>query len=222
MIRALLIAAAVASAAAWWTWTEAGAAERTAEAPVTTLLVLDNGFHTDIALPRAALIEGAGPLAEAARALPPGDWIRIGWGDAVFYVDQTPIAERIPDGARAFFMPGNRSVVMLDPVQADPATSTGEEAHVAVPLSAPALSALKARVERSMYLKDGRAVVAAQRPGDDARFYASTETFWVGHLCNHWTAGLLNAAGLPVQPARMITSGGVMKAAELDIRAPQA
>ncbi|KQS57758.1 hypothetical protein ASG17_02095 [Brevundimonas sp. Leaf363] len=217
-----MIVAAVAAGAGCWTWTKPGAPDRGTEPPVATLLVLDNGFHTDIALPRAALIEGTGPLAEAARALPPGDWVRIGWGDAVFYVDQTPIADRIPDGARAFFMPGNRSVVMLDPVQSDPATSTGEEAHVAVPLSASALASLRARVEGAMFLKDGRAVIAAQRPGDDARFYASTETFWVGHLCNHWTAGLLNAAGIPIQPVRAITSGGVMKAAELDFSAPHA
>ena len=213
MIRALAVAAMIGAAAGWWTWTVPGDA-RPSGPPVTTLLVLDNGFHTDVALPRAALIEGDGPLAQAVRALPPGDWIRIGWGDAVFYIDQSPISDRIPDGARAFFMPGNRSVMMLDPVQADPATSTGEEAAVAVPLSAASLKALRARVERSMALTDGRGRIAAQRPGDDARFYASTETFGIGHLCNHWTAELLNAAGLPIQPARVITSSGVMKAAE--------
>jgi len=221
MIRLLLIAALAGAAAGWWTWTRAGAPERMAGPPVATLQVLDNGFHTDVALPRGVLEQGDGALAKAVRALPPGDWIRIGWGDAIFYVDQSPIGGRLPDGARAFFRPGNRSVVMLDPVQVDPATSTAE-ARVAVPLSAAALEALKRRVEGSLELTDGHGRIAAVRPNDDARFYASRETFWIGRLCNHWTAGLLNAAGLPIQPARAITSGGVMKAAELDIARPRA
>src|SRR5690606_3753855 len=46
--------------------------------------LLDNGFHTDRAAPRAALAAGDDALARAVRALPPGDWVRIGWGDAVF------------------------------------------------------------------------------------------------------------------------------------------
>ncbi|HAD83988.1 MAG TPA: hypothetical protein DCG71_04010, partial [Brevundimonas sp.] len=56
-------------------------------------------------------------------------------------------------------------------------------------------------------------VIAARRPGDDAVFYASRETFWVGHLCNHWTAEVLNAGGLPMPIARSLTSGAVMRAA---------
>jgi len=35
----------------------------------------------------------------------------------------------------------------------------------------------------------------AVRDGDDARFFASHEHFWIGRLCNHWSAGVLNAAG---------------------------
>jgi len=35
-------------------------------------------------------------------------------------------------------------------------------------------------------------------PGE--AFFASRERFSLLHLCNHWTAELLNAAGLPVTP----------------------
>jgi Protein of unknown function (DUF2459) len=84
--------------------------------------LLDNGFHTDLAVPRAALAAGDDALARAVRALPPGDWVRIGWGDSVFYVEQGAISGRLPDGARAFFKPGgNPSVLMLDPDPTDPA-----------------------------------------------------------------------------------------------------
>lgn len=148
--------------------------------------LLDNGFHTDLAAPRAALAGGDDALAWAVRALPPGDWVSIGWGDAVFYVEQGPISSRLPDGARAFFRPGgNLSVVMLDPDPVDPALLP-EKTRATLSLSPAGFAALRARVASSLRLDaEGRAVVAASRPGDDAVFYASHETFWVGHLCNH-------------------------------------
>jgi len=176
--------------------------------------LLDNGFHTDLAAPRAALAAGDDALARAVRALPPGDWVRIGWGDAVFYVEQGPISGRLPDGARAFFRPGgNPSVVMLDPDPVDPALSPETE-RATLALSPEGFAALRARVAASLRLDDGgRAVVSAQRDGDDAVFYASGETFWVGHLCNHWTAEVLNAGGLSMPVVRSLTSGAVMRAA---------
>ena len=61
--------------------------------------------------------------------------------------------------------------------------------------------------------------------GDHARFFASRETFSILHLCNHWTAGVLNAGGVTIRPARSIFSSEVMRAvraAELDTAAPRA
>ncbi|WP_313575798.1 DUF2459 domain-containing protein [Brevundimonas sp.] len=194
----------------------------------TTIVVhlIDNGFHTDLAVPRVALAAGDDALAQAVRALPPGDWVRVGWGDSVFYVEQGAISGRLPDGARAFFKPGgNPSVVMVDPDPVDPARFP-ETARATVALSPEGFAALRKRVAASLRLdKEGRAVVSAQRDGDDAVFYASGETFWVGHLCNHWTAEVLNAGGLSMPMARSLTSGAVMRAvrqaeqsaAELDL-----
>ena len=217
MIRALTLAALIGAGAGWWTWTKPGVVAPDDGERVVTMIVFDNGFHTDVALPREALERGDGPLAEAVRTLPPSPWIRIGWGDARFYVDQSPISDRLPDGARAFFAPGNASVVMLDPVHEDLAATAGAHAGedvVGAPLTEGELRRLVARVEGSLALKDGRAIVATQRSTDDARFYASTETFGIGHLCNHWTAGLLNVAGRPVQPAQSVLSGSVMRSAQ--------
>lgn len=176
--------------------------------------LLDNGFHTDLAVPRAALAAGDDALARAVRTLPPGDWVRIGWGDSVFYVEQGAISGRLPDGARAFFKPGgNPSVLMLDPDPTDPALFA-EPGRATLRLSPQGFAALRIRVANSLRLDEGgQVVVSAQRDGDDAVFYASGETFWVGHLCNHWTAEVLNAGGLPMPMARSLTSGAVMRAA---------
>jgi hypothetical protein len=208
-----VVAAALGGAAALWTWTAPGdpalwpvpAGETGIEATL-----LDNGFHTDLALPRAALEARGGPLGEAVRSLPPGDWILVGWGDAKFYVDQNPIGDRLPDGARAFFRPDNPSVVMLDPAQRDPKRTYAEDGRRTFMLSQAGFDRMASRIEASLDVSAGAPRVAAARVGDDARFFASREHFSILHLCNHWTADVLNAAGLPVRPARSIVSSEVM------------
>ena len=206
-----MLASLIGVVLALWTWTAPGRADGIA--PVgqgVELHLLDNGFHTDLAVPRAALEARTGPLAEAVRALPPGDWILIGWGDAKFYVDQSPMTERLPDGARAFFKRGNPSVIMLDPAQSNPIALFAEDGRRTFRLTPEAFDGLADHVEASLALTNGHATVAATRPNDDARFYASREHFWIGHLCNHWTAGVLNAGGLPMRPFASITSAEVM------------
>ena len=186
--------------------------------------LLDNGFHTDLVAPRVALVRRGGPLAAAVSTLGPGDWIVIGWGDARFYVDQSPISARLPDGARAFFRPGNPAVLMLDPEAEDPRRRHAQDGRAALVLSPAAFDRMAGRVEASLDLTGGAARVVAARPGDDARFFASRETFSILHLCNHWTADVLKAGGVSVRPVRSITSGEVMRAvraAELDRTAPR-
>jgi len=213
----LVTAMVVSAIAALWTWTAPGDRALWPAAAAdggVEIKVLDNGFHTDLAVPRAALEARSGPLAEAVRALPPGDWILIGWGDAKFYVDQSPIGDRLPDGVRAFFRPGNASVIMLDPAQRDPRDLVAADRRRSLRLSTAGFKAMADHIEASLALEDGHARIAAARDGDDARFFASHEHFWIGRLCNHWSAGVLNAAGLPVRPFRSITSSEVMATVE--------
>lgn len=201
--------------AALMTWTrpvEAPFPERGEGAVVVHLL--DNGFHTDLAMSRAALTQGGGVLAQALDQTPPGDWILVGWGDARFFVDQSPIQSRLPDGVRAFFAPGNASVVMLDPYQGDPTRLGQPERRRTLRLSPAGFAALRARLQDSLAEPNGAPVLATARAGDDVRFFASSETFWVGHLCNHWTADLLNAAGVPVRPFRSIVSAELLAAVD--------
>ena len=222
-LRPLILAAILAVVVALWTWTapaDPALAPRPGAAAVEVHL-LNNGFHTDLAVPRAALEARAGPLADATRSLPPGNWVLIGWGDAKFYVDQSPMESRLADGVRAFFLPGNASVVMLDPAQRDPRIAFAEGSRKTLRLSPAGFAAMADHIEASLDLTDGRARVATARAGDDARFFASHEQFWIGRLCNHWTAGVLNAGGVAVRPLRAVTAGEVMAAverSELDTR----
>ncbi|MFC0633891.1 DUF2459 domain-containing protein [Brevundimonas balnearis] len=211
----LTLAAVLGLAAGVWTWVRPGGAFD--GPPAVEVHVLDNGFHTDLAVRRDALEARTGPLADAVRTLPPGRWVRLGWGDARFFVDQSPIHERLPDGARAFFAPGNPSVVMLDPEDVDPRRYA--DRRVTLALSDAAFDALAARVEGALALSDGRARLTQARPGAGARFYAGRETFSVLRLCNHWTAEVLSAGGVTIRPAASILSGQVLAAARVDSRA---
>jgi len=177
--------------------------------PPVPVHVLDNGFHTDFVLPRSALSGRPGPLKAAVDSLAPGDWVLVGWGDARFYVDQRPIPERLPDGARAFFLPGNPSVLMLRPETRHPDQAFLAEGRRQILLDSGAFEGMRARIESSLDLTTGSPRIATSRPGDTARFYAAVERFSVLYLCNHWAAEVLNSAGLAIRPVWAILSGEV-------------
>jgi len=207
-----VLAACLGVVAALWTWTLPGDPTRF-PATVTDgveIHILNNGFHTDLAVPRARFEAGGGPLAEASRSLGAGDWVLIGWGDATFFVDESPMEGRLLDGARAFFMPGNASVVMLDPEVGDPQRRFAPDSRRTLRLSQAGFDAMRSRIEASLELEDGRPRLSTARPGAGAQFFASQEKFWIGYLCNSWTARVLNAAGLPVRPMRAVTAGEVI------------
>ncbi len=216
----LLLAGLLGLMAGLWTWTRPGAEMPPRAGQAVTVHVLNNGFNTDLAVPRAALEAGGGPLADASRSVGLGDWVLIGWGDATFFVDTSPMEGRIPDGLRAFFRPGNPSVVMLDPETGDPARRFPAERRRTLTLSPQAFEGLRGRVEASLALSDGRPRLSMAREGAGARFFASHEHFWIGYLCNAWTARVLNAAGFDIRPLRAVTAGEVV--ATVDRAAAQA
>jgi hypothetical protein len=83
---------------------------------------------------------------------------------------------------------------------------------------------MRSRIETSLALEGSRPRLTTARPGAGARFFASHEHFWIGYLCNSWTARVLNAAGLPVRPMRAVTAGEVIASldrAELDTAPPR-
>lgn len=217
-----ILVSLIGALAALWTWTTPGDPRlwplQSGETGVPVYL-LDNGFHTDMVTPRAALTVMPGPLSDALARLDPGEWILIGWGDAKFYVDQSPISSRLPDGARAFFLPGNPSVLMLRPETLHPEQAFVPDGRRLLILSPAGFTAMRRRIEASLDVSRGAPYVAATRPGDPVRFFASREPFSVLHLCNHWAGEVLNAAGLPIRPVQTLLSteiGRTVDRAQLD------
>jgi len=162
-----------------------------------TVYLVDNGFHTDLALPKAVLEGRVSGLAAAAATNRP--WIMVGWGDARFYMDRSPVAGRLPDGLRALFAPDNPSAVRMDGLARSP-DRVYRSVHP-VRLSRAGLARLADRLDRSLLRGPGGGPVPLAAPAEPhAAFFRSTETFALTHLCNHWTADLLAAAGVPVTP----------------------
>lgn len=181
-----------------------------------TVFLVDNGWHSDIAVSTAAIEAGGGALAQAARRTSNLPWTLIGWGDARFYEASSPALSRIPDGLAAL-IGGRPTVVHLEGVwgRPDRVWTSGVRP---LTLSRAGLAALLARADRALIHNEVGAPVMApihRDPGE--AFFASRERFSLIHLCNHWTAELLHAAGLPVTPVLDVLPVGL--ALDLRLRA---
>jgi uncharacterized protein (TIGR02117 family) len=178
-------------------------------APRTTIFLVDNGLHSDLALPRSALL--GDPLIGRAAAMTTGDpWVLVGWGDARFYEESGISVARVLDGLSALFAPGRASVVHLEGLTSQPDMAFVSADARPIELSEAGFGRLIARIDRSLARDAGGAPVRlAVATGPDEAFFLSGERFSLIHLCNHWTAEALNAAGLPVSLALDTLPGGL-------------
>jgi uncharacterized protein (TIGR02117 family) len=165
---------------------------------VQAIWLIDNGFHTDLALPRAAIMAHGGPVAAAAAATSRDDWIMVGWGDARFYEATSPWQGRLVDAGRAA-LGGRPTTVHLEGVPTRPDLAFSSGVHRIV-LSSAGLAALMARIDRSFALKAGAPIMLPVARQPDEAFFASGEGFNLFHVCNDWTSELLAAAGVPTTP----------------------
>lgn len=161
--------------------------------------LVDNGFHSDIAVPRAAIAAAGGPIAVATARATSQPWVLIGWGDERFYEARSAWEDRLPDGLRALGG-GRPTVVHLEGVWLRPDLAWRDGVRRIV-ISPAGLGALLRRADRGFAVgADGAPIERPVVRDADEAFFASGEGFSLVHLCNHWTAELLSAAGLPTTP----------------------
>ncbi len=165
-----------------------------------TLFVVDNGFHSDLAIPRAVLIAHGGPAGRATALASTEPWVLVGWGDEGFYEGEGFSAARIVDGLAALAGLHRRTVVHLEGHPASPDRTWRDGVH-RIAVSTAGLDALLARLDQSFALDAGGGPIRLlfrRTPGE--MFFAGRGHFSALHLCNHQTAALLAAAGLPTTP----------------------
>jgi uncharacterized protein (TIGR02117 family) len=184
-------------------------------APATTVFLIDNGFHSDLVVPSGAFGTQARVVREAVAATTDKPWIVIGWGDARFYTEDGFSSARVADALRSLFAPGNPSVIRFEGLAASP-DQIWRVGVRPIRLSNAGLQRMLAHIDQSLAMDgDGHPAPALGAAVDDVRFFRSTESFSLIHLCNHWTALNLNAAGLPVAPVIDTLPAGLV----LDLKA---
>ena len=174
------------------------------DADTETVFVVSHGWHSGLVLRREGLAgEGAGAaLRNIATRFRAYDDVEFGWGEARFYRATPTLAAfdwRL--ALSALFTPGGSEGVIQVVGLARPVRESFPQAEIVpVPLSRRGLSRLLARLDADFHLADGQP--AALGPGlyGPSLFYAGEGRFSYSNVCNHWTAGLLNAAGLPITP----------------------
>ena len=164
-----------------------------------TVYIVNNGFHTDIALPADQVMARGGVLALTVPANS-STWLLYGWGDAGFFTQRGFSLARIGDGARALFAPNNPSVIRVFGVDARPDQAFVKGSATPVVLSRAGFEALERHIEASFTARAG-APIAVPVQSNDGVFFASHEHFSALRTCNSWAADQLAAAGLPTDPA---------------------
>ena len=179
------------------------AAGRTVEAYVVT-----NGWHSGLAVPRAALDAIAGrdrlsALTMVTTRFAAYPWLEIGYGELEFYRAVPTVADITPSVAlRVLFRPGNPAVLHVVGLERPPTQAFVQATSVRLALSETGFARMAHRVDASFAPRPSGLPADEIGPGlyGPSLFFRAAGTFHVFNLCNHWVARMLDAAGLPTTP----------------------
>ena len=162
--------------------------------------LVHNWMHAALVIPTASFKGDPGATARALDGMAKQPWVSVGWGDHWHYQERGMTPVRLQSFVRSMLVPGNPSVVALDPLPGAPSPENTGRQVVKVTLSPRGFERLKRRLDASFVLHAGRPVPVGRGRSPDSWFLESREGSDLGHQCNHWIAELLNAAGVPVTP----------------------
>ncbi|MHB1791635.1 MAG: DUF2459 domain-containing protein [Acidiferrobacteraceae bacterium] len=172
--------------------------------PISTIGVVDEGWHTGFILPAADV---APSLPEIRQWFPGAKYLIFGWGNRRYYMATHPgwllgLKALLPSPSVMLIrgLPGNPQRVFLPDVRIRwlciPRTGI---AHIDTYLA----DYLRAGPKGSLReLRRG--------PWPNSWFFASTGTYDALHTCNTWTAKACRMAGLPVHSNGVVFAGQVV------------
>jgi uncharacterized protein (TIGR02117 family) len=182
-------------------------------APRIEIFVVSNGYHAGLVLPRAAMAEVAGRngyaalIALGARFNGYGA-LEIGWGEEGFYTSVPTIASLTLSAAmRALFRPGNASVLHVVGLNGSAREVFPHSDLVRLELSQAGFERLLAKVDATF--APGHQDLGPGLYGP-SRFYRAVGAFNLLHVCNHWVADMLDAAGVPTAPLLDTVPAGLL------------
>jgi uncharacterized protein (TIGR02117 family) len=186
------------------------------------LFIVSHGYHAGIALARPVLADGArraggGALSAVAAGFGNHPFVEIGWGDAEFYRSvPTAGALSLSLAAHALFTTGNSSVLHVVGLAGPPPVAFPAATIVRLELSEQGFAQLLARLETTFAPASDGFPLEDLGPGlyGQSRFFRAVGWFSLAHVCNHWVADMLDAAGVPTAPVLATLPGGLF----LDLR----
>ncbi len=173
-------------------------------APAVEIYLVSHGWHSGLVLPRDALNGEGGGAALRSIAVRFRDYpqIEFGWGEARFY-RSTPSVRDVDWwlALQALFAPGgNEAVIQVVGLPDDVGAAFPTSTVVPIRLSQEGLKRLVARLDAAFHIAGHQPVEAGPGLYGPSLFYEANGRFSWRNLCNHWAAGLLNTAGIPVAP----------------------
>jgi uncharacterized protein (TIGR02117 family) len=168
-------------------------ASYTTQAPLRTIYVMSNGFHTGILMRRGEIPVDVWP---EVREIADHQWVEVGWGSEIFYRAKK-ITAPVVFGA---IVP-NPSVLHVVGWERDP-----EETFVGLDLVMLEISdrdlASMCRCIHDTYVHDDEGHVVNLGPGiyADGAFFRARGKYYFPNTCNVWTARCLQAANVAIVP----------------------
>ena len=176
--------------------------------PTTEIFIVSHGYHAGIVVPRPEIAEqasrrGLGALGLVAGRFADFDRLEIGWGDEGFYREvPTAASLTVALAARALFRPGNPSVLHVVGVKNDPRAVFANSDIVRIDLGEAGFARLVDKLDAAFAREQGGIMPEELGPGlyGPSLFFRANGAFHIFSVCNHWLAGLLDAAGVPTSP----------------------
>lgn len=185
------------------------------------IYVVSHGYHSGLAIRRDALARAssrggggqrAGVLGTIVHRFAAYPWVEVGWGEARVY-RQVPAVEDLTVSLvlSALFRPGNGSVLHVVGLTGTPPEMFPNADIERVALSQEGFENLVVRLAETFSLKED-GFPSELGPGlyGPSLFFRANGQFHIFNVCNHWTARLLSAAGVPTSPVLATLPAGLL------------
>jgi uncharacterized protein (TIGR02117 family) len=187
-------------------------------APTTEIFIVSHGYHAGIVVSRRSLAaeasrRGLNALGTVATRFAGFDRLELGWGDERFY-REVPTVESLTVALaiRALLRPGNPSVLHVVGVDRDPSAAFPNSDLVRLELGQAGFERLADKLDASFARDPDGVVPEPLGPGlyGTSLFFRANGAFHLFNVCNHWIAGLLDAAGVPTAPVLATLPAGLL------------
>ena len=167
-----------------------------------TIWVTSNGLHTHLMVPSDNLKEYVPTLKPY---FPDSRWLQVGWGDYQYYGNpqQTKLM-----GIKALFLPTQAVIGVLAIARPDEKLSRSSRVYSGA-IDTFYYQRLLSFIGEYFKLDSSEKMSPIRGNDNGEDFFQAYGTYSILNTCNNWTARVLKAAGLNINPYRSISANYV-------------